>query len=205
MHPDLRFWTAIIVAGICAFSVVRGLSILNFSLDLANIASLENRAETIHTWTAVPAIASAALQTELKQKLNSSDLNDANSRREALATLLSIKPLSSTDWLILSGIQLTTDQPLEQVLATLMLSTITGPNEGYVMADRGTFSVSLWEYLSPDLKRHSVMDLAAGETNDTGKLRAVLSVKSETVRNELRTAILSTGLSPEEVERRLGF
>ena len=190
--------------GICALSVARGLSIVHFSLAMANIGPPENRAETMHTWAAVPGIGSAALQSELTEKINASDLKAANNRREALSAILSIKPLSSMDWLSLSGMQLITDQPMEQVLGALLLSTMTGPNEGYVMADRGIFGASLWEDLSRDLKRHTAMDLAAGEPDD-GKFRAVLSAKSERVRNELQTAILATGLSPKEVERRLGF
>ena len=96
---------------------------------------------------------------------------------------------------------------MEQVLESLELSMVTGPNEGYVMADRGIFGVSLWESLPPDLKRRVAIDLAAGEITVAGneKFRAVLSAQSEQVRNELRAAMLATGLSPKEVERRLGF
>jgi hypothetical protein len=205
MRADIRFWTTITMIGICALSVARGLSIVHFSLAMANIHSSENRAETIHTWTAVPGVGSAALQSELTQKIDPSDLKAGNRRREALSAMLSIKPLSSMDWLSLSGMQLLTDQPLEQVLGSLLLSTMTGPNEGYVMADRGIFGASLWEDLSPDLRRHAAMDLVAGEMPQNGKFRAVLSTKSEGVRNELRTAILATGLSPKELERRLGW
>ena len=50
------------------------------------------------------------------------------------SSILSIEPLSSLDWLSLSGMQLVTDQPMEQVLGSLELSMLTGPNEGYVMA-----------------------------------------------------------------------
>jgi hypothetical protein len=205
MRADIRFWTTITMIGICALSVARGLSIVHFSLAMANIHSSENRAETIHTWTAVPGVGSAALQSELTQKIDPSDLKAGNRRREALSAMLSIKPLSSMDWLSLSGMQLLTDQPMEQVLGSLLLSTMTGPNEGYVMAERGIFGASLWEDLSPELRRHAAVDLTAGEIPDNGKFRAVLSTKSEGVRNELRTAILATGLSPKEVERRLGF
>jgi hypothetical protein len=119
--------------------------------------------------------------------------------------MLSIKPLSSMDWLLLSGMQQITDQPMDQVFGSLMLSMMTGPNEGYVMGERGMFGVSLWEDLSPDLKRRAAMDLTAGEIPDNGKFRAVLSTKSRGVQNELRTAILATGLSAKELERRLGF
>ena len=205
MRADIRFWTAITLIGFCAFAVVRGLSIVHFSFAMANISSSENRAEIIHTWTAVPGVASAALQSQLKEKIEPSDLKAANSRREALSAMLSIKPLSSMDWLLLSGMQLITDQPMEQVLGALLLSTMTGPNEGYVMAERGMFGVSLWEDLPPDLKRHVIIDLAAGDVPEDGKFRAVLSAKSERVRNELRAAILATGLSPKEVELRLGL
>jgi hypothetical protein len=205
MRADIRFWTAITMIGICAFSVARGLGIVHFSLAMANIGSSENRSEIIHAWTAVPGIASAALQSELTEKINASDLKAANGRRETLSAILSIKPLSSPDWLSLSGMQFITDQPMDQVLGSLLLSTMTGPNEGYVMADRGIFGASLWEDLSPDLKRHTARDLAVGEIPDDGRFRAVLSTKSERLRNELRTAILATGLSPKEVERRLGF
>jgi hypothetical protein len=205
MRADIRFWTAVTIIGICGFSVARGLSIVNFSLAMANIHPSENRAETIHTWTAVPGVASAALQSELREKINPSDLKAANSRREALSAILSIKPLSSRDWLWLSGMQLITDRPMDQVSGSLLMSMMTGPNEGYVMADRGIFGASLWEDLSPDLKRRTAVDLAAGEIPDDVTFRTVLSTKSERVRNELRTAILATGLSPKEVERRLGF
>jgi hypothetical protein len=205
MRTDIRFWTAITLIGFCAFAVVRGLSIVHFSLAMANISSSENRAEIIHTWTSVPGVASAALQSQLKEKIDASDLKAANSRREALAAILSMKPLSSIDWLSLSGLQLITDQPMDQVFGSLVLSTMTGPNEGYVMAERGMFGVSLWEDLPPDLKRHVIIDLAAGDVPEYGKFRAVLSTKSGAAQNELRAAILATGLSPKEVELRLGF
>jgi hypothetical protein len=205
MRADIRFWTAITLIGFCAFAVVRGLSIVQFSLAMANISSSENRAEIIHGWTTVPGVASAALQSQLKEKIDASDLKAANSRREALAAILAIKPVSSIDWLSLSGLQLITDQPMDQVFGSLVLSTMTGPNEGYVMAERGMFGVSLWEDLPPDLKRHVIIDLAAGDVPEYGKVRAVLSAKSEAAQNELRAGILATGLSPKELERRLGF
>ena len=145
------------------------------------------------------------MQAELTEKINISDQKAANSRREALSSILSIKPLSSVDWLSLSGWQLVTDQPMEQVFESLELSMLTGPNEGYVMAERAIFGVSLWERLSPDLKRRVAIDLAAEEIAGNEKFRAVLSAQPERVRNELRAAMLATGLSPKEIEQRLGF
>jgi hypothetical protein len=205
MRADIRFWTAIILIGICAFSLVRGLSIVRFSHAMATIDSTERQAETIRLWARVPGVGATALQTKLTEKINTSDLQTANSRRETLAAILSVEPLSSLNWLSLSRMYLITDQPMEQVSGALMLSMVTGPNEGYVMGERGIFGVSLWEDLSPDLRRHVGMDLADEEILKNGKFRDVLSTKSEGVRSEVRSAMLATGLALKEVERRLGL
>jgi hypothetical protein len=206
MRAAIRFWTAIMIIGICAFSVARGLSIAHFSLALLNVDSLEKQVEALHPWTVAPGVASAALKAELRERINTADPRAANSRREALSATLSIEPLSAGNWLSLSGMQLVTDRPMEQVLESLELSIVTGPNEGYVLADRAIFGVSLWERLPPELKRRVAVDLAAGEiTAENGKFQAVLSAKSERMRTELRAALLATGLSSKEVERRLGF
>jgi hypothetical protein len=208
MRPDIRLWTAIAMIGICAFSVAQGWSIVRFSLATVNIDSSEKRAEIVSRWAEVTGLAPTALQAELKENFNPSDMMAAIRRRALLSAILSIKPLSSLDWLALSGMQLITDQPMDDVLASLKLSMLTGPNEGYIMVERGFFGVSLWESLSPDLKRRVAIDLAAEELTGyekTQKFRAVLSAKPPSVRSEVRDALLETGLSPKKIEQRLGF
>jgi hypothetical protein len=202
MRTDIRLWTAIAMIGICGFSVARGWGIVHFSLAMANIDSSEKRAEIVNTWSSAPDVASTALQADLTEDINPSDLIATTRRREVLSAILSIKPLSSMDWLSLSGLQQVTDQPMEQVFDGLKLSMLTGPNEGYLMAERGIYGVSLWERLSPDLKRRVAIDLATVEIND--RIRAVLFAQPQQVRDELRAAMLATGLSPKEVEQRLG-
>jgi hypothetical protein len=203
MRADIRFVTAIALIGICGFAITRGWSIVHFSIATANIDVFENWAEVFNPWTAVPEVASAALQAELKEEINISDPKAANGRRDTFSSILSIKPSSPLSWLSLSGLQWVTHQPMEQVLGSLKLSMLTGPNEGYAMAERGIFGVSLWENLSPDLKRGVVIDIARAEMND--KFRTILSALPAKVRNELREALLATGLSPKETEQRLAF
>jgi hypothetical protein len=205
MRADIRLWTAIALIGICSFSVTRGWAIVHFSFAMANVDSSEKRDLVINTGSSVPDVASAALQAELREKIDISDQKAANNRREALSSILSITPLSSLDWLSLSGLQLVTDQPMEQVLGSLELSIVTGPNEGYVNVERGIFGVSLWLRLSPDLKRRVANDLTAKEIVGNEKFQAVVSAQPARVRNELQDAMLGSGLSPNEVERRLGF
>ena len=206
MRIDIRFWTAIVLIGICGFAVARGWSIVLFSVAAD---ALKNPAEIAQAWSSTPGVASTALETEVTDKIDPSDLTAANNRREQLSAILSIKPLSSYDWLSLSGMLLVTDEPMQQVLESLALSVLTGPNEGYVMAERGIFGVSLWESLSPDRKNRAAMDLAMGRIAVLGevreRLRVVLSSKTEQVRSELKNALLATGVSPKEIEQRLGL
>jgi hypothetical protein len=177
-----------------------------------NVESPEGREEIVKTWGATPGLASTALRTVLADKINIADQKANNRQREVLSAILSIKPLSPRDWLALSGVQFITDQPMDDVLESLKLSTLTGPNEGYVMVERGIYGVSLWESLSPDLKSRVANDLVpvlfprtAQEGADGGKLRALVSAQPQRVRRELREALLATGLSPNQIEQKLGL
>ena len=204
-----RLWTAIVVIGICGFAFARGFGIVHFSLAMDNIDSSERRAEIIAIWSSAPDLASRALQADLTYQIDPSDRKAAGRRRHTLTTLVSIKPMSSYDWLSLSGLQLITDQPMEQVFDSLELSMLTGPNEGYVMTDRGLFGVSLWERLSPDLKRRVASDVAVGDISESDpnsyKFQGFVSAQPVQARNELREALVAEGLSPKEIENRLGF
>ena len=109
------------VSAICGLVVAQGWGVAHFALASENINSSEKRAEITNTWKDVPGLASTALRAELDYAIDTSDLKAANRRREAIAAILSIKPLASIDWLGLSGMRLVTDQPMDQVLETLRL------------------------------------------------------------------------------------
>jgi len=211
MRAIIRLLTAIALVGICGFSVAQGWRIVHFSIVSMNIVSSEKRAEITNTWRAVPGLASIALQGDLADETNPSDMMAAYRRLEVLSAIVSIKPMSSMDWLSLSSTQLVTNQSMEDVLGSLKLSMLTGQNEGYIMTKRGVFGVSLWERLSPDLKSRVASDLVLAlfprygrEVAESYKLRPVLSAKTEPVRKEIREALLATGLSPKKVDQGLG-
>jgi hypothetical protein len=208
IRVTIRLLTAIALIVISGVSIAQGWGIVRFFLASTNIISSEKRAAIADAWRATSGITSTALQDELADETNRSDMIAPYHRRELLSAILSIKPLSSIDWLALAKMELMTHQPMEQVLEGLKLSMLTGPNEGYIMGERGIFAVSLWENLSPDLKSRTAMDLAFARTSMdsevTEKLRAVVSTKPDRVRDELREALLATGLSLKEIDQRLG-
>jgi hypothetical protein len=212
MRGSTRLATAVVLAGICGFSVAQGWKIVRFSVATMNLESPEQRAEIVKTWGTTPGLASTALRTVLADKIDIADQKATNEQREALSAILSIKPLSPRDWLSLSGVQLVTDQPMDDVLESLNLSTLTGPNEGPVMVERGIYGVSLWESLSPDLKSRVANDLLSllfarspEEGAETGRLQALVSAQPPRVRKELREALLATGVSPSDIQQKLGL
>jgi hypothetical protein len=200
MRAQIRFCTAIVVIGICVAAVVLGWNIAHFSLAMMNVDSSKRRMDAA-AWVSVPGIAATARHAEMMDKINPSDLTAANDRREALSAFLSIKPLSSYYWVLLASMEFATAQRMDDVLDALTLSALTGPNEGYVMVERGIFGLSVWEDLPTDLKSRVAADLTAERITDNPNLRAILSSKPQEVRNELRAALLALGQLPKDVER----
>ncbi len=212
MRASIRFLTALALIAISGLAVAQGWRIVHFSLAAMNIESAEKRAEVVNTWRTTAGVASAALQADLTGEVNPSDMIAAYRRREVLSEILSIKPMSSMDWFSLSNIGLLTNRPMEDVLGSLKLSILTGPNEAYIMVKRGLFGVSLWEHLSPILKSGVANDLVPilfprtpDEGRETGILRALLSAKPKQVRTEIRDALLAIGVSPKAIKQTVGL
>jgi len=109
--------------------------------------------------------------------------------------------------LSLAATRLAMDQPMDDVLGSLKLSMLTGPYEGYLMGERAVLGASLWESLSPDLKRGVANDIAGQYVRGydlVQKLRPIFSAMPDQVQKEIREALLATGLPPKEIER-MGF
>jgi hypothetical protein len=211
-HVLIRPLTAIVVIVMSGISVAQGWGIVRFFLAGMNIVSSEKRAGFADALRARSGIISTVLLDQLDDEINRTDVISAYRQRELLPALLSIKPMSSMSWFLLSSAELTTHRPMDDVLGSLKLSMLTGPNEGYVMVKRGVLGVSLWERLSPDLKDRVANDLVPilfprtpEEGAEDEKLWAVLAAKPEQVRLELRGALLATGLSPNDIKQRAGL
>jgi len=204
MRIAIRLLTAITLIIMSGVSVAQGWGIVRFFLASTDIVSSEKRARIPDTWRAIFGVTLTALDDDLADEANQSDMIAPYRRRDLLFAILSIRPLSSMDWLLLSNAELNTHQPMGDVFGSLELSMLTGPNEGYVTEERRFFGVSLWEKLPSDLKRRVTNDVA-GEIHDSFKFRLFASAQPQQVRNELREALSATGLSPKEIEYRLGF
>ena len=98
-----------------------------------------------------------------------------------------------------------TPGPNMTYLAALSLSTLTGPNEAGVMAERGVFGLSLWESLSADFRNRTVVDLAGAMAGGwfpdavAESARAVLAGKPDEVRRDVADRLRAAGVTEQRL------
>jgi hypothetical protein len=206
----VRLLTTVAILGLCSFAIVRGWSIVRFVDARTHFAAHETGVEQIRSWDKAPGLRDAALQTSLTTIADMTDADGARKRMDGLNALLSVRPLSSVDWLSLSGMRLVAGQNETEVLSALEMSWVTGPNEGSVMLQRGVFGILLWETLPPDVHRQVIDDVAGAiigmPTGDSELhlVKNVLSEKSVDIRQEI-ASLMRAGSVPASQLSRLGL
>jgi len=197
-----RLVTAAVVIGLCGFAVIRGWSILQFEQAQARLASNEHGVENVDRWIGAPGLTVAALDASLAKFAGKSDIDSAAKREQWAAALLSVRPLSSGRWLLLAEMQLITSAPYERVLAALRMSSVTGPNEGVIMWERGIFGLLNWQGLPPDGRQRAIDDLAGAirgaplGSSEMAVARAVLRSKTQETRTTIVEQLKVEGVSP---------
>jgi hypothetical protein len=204
---EARLLTALAVIGLCGLAMSRGFETVRFVNAKAGVAGYEHRADAVRRWTAVPGLAGIALEVSLADAIDPADTDAARKRGDELAAILSVRPLSAMKWLALSSTRLIRGQPFDKVLAALALSSLTGPNEGYVMSQRGIFGLLQWEMLPPDVRKRTATDLAGAILSNGISIpertatSGVLSAKSADARKEIADLLRAEGLSSAELVR----
>ena len=193
---NIRLLTALMVVGICGWPVWQGIDVIRYAMT-------EEKPDAVRPWFNVPGLTFAAREYALTSIDDSSDDQTIRRRRDELEKILAIRPLSSRYWLKLAEARVDAHEGLARAVDALELSIVTGPNEGYMITQRGLFGVWQWEGLPPDLQKRTAADLAARQISD-GKLawlRTTLSQKTEKVREEIRLALQAQGFSKSNFDR----
>jgi hypothetical protein len=213
MKPEgtgVRLLTAVIILGLCSFAIVRGWSIVRFVDARARFAAHGTGVEEIQAWDKAPGLRDAALQISLTTIAALTDADGARKRMYDLSALLSVRPLSSVNWLSLSGMRLVAGQSEPEVLSALEMSWVTGPNEGSVMLQRGIFGILVWETLPPDARKRVIDDVAGAilgtpvGDSELNAVKNVLSEKSVDIRQEI-AGLMQAGSVPAIQLARLGL
>jgi hypothetical protein len=195
MRPQkIRLLTALAVVGICVWPVCQGVNVVRY-------ATADSKPEALQPWFAVAGLAFDARERALTPTNDSSDDSTIRKRRDELAQILAIKPLSSHYWLQLAEVRVDAHEILTKAIDALELSDVTGPNEGYMMAQRGLFGIWQWEALPAEVQYRAIADLAARQNAHANRisdpeiawLRKTLSEKTEKVRQAIRLDLQAQG------------
>jgi hypothetical protein len=186
-----RFWTALIVIGVSLFTISRGVDLAGFALaDLSE--DQPSMATRLGPWTAKPGVAGLALS-----RLVTDAPGDANAHRRWATDRLSRAPLDGDAWLLLAGLRFAAGEPAEQGATALAMSSLTTPNEGWIMARRGALALPLWLLLPPASRAGAASDLVGGwyylPELERAALRAALGLRTPSPREEIRGALLLAG------------
>jgi len=206
----MRLLTALCVIGLCAFATARGWRIWQFAATRAQVIAHQIPADAVRSWIGAPGLASAALYTLLTEAPATADRDASRRRTDALAALLAVRPMSSTDWLSLAGMRLVMGQPHQKVLAGLLMSSITGPNEAAVMVQRAIFGLLQWKALPADARHRTIRDLAGAARADAigdgamADAKNVLRTKSAETRAQI-AGLLRAAQVPAAKLARMGL
>src|SRR5207244_5038937 len=98
------------VIGLCALAVSRGWDIVHFSMTAVRVASPEHRADAVRPWIGATGLAGAALEATLTGAVDPGDDDGIRKRADVFASILSVRPMSSMNWLSLATMRLTMGQ-----------------------------------------------------------------------------------------------
>jgi hypothetical protein len=184
------------VVALCTPGVVRGWDILRFSAQEAAVRDQADRGESLRPWTSIEGLEYSARQASFSGEVEWNDTSGALKRRDELTEILSVSPMSSPHWLLLSSMRSLARDPSVWMIAALSMSDVTGRNEGYVMSQRAVFVLSQWENLPSDVRDSAANDLAMTwktfTTPKLAQLRSMLSAKSDKDRSDIRTAVMKS-------------
>jgi hypothetical protein len=200
----MRVLTALAIITLCLFAVVRGWRMAEFAQ--AQGISSRSDVNNLRRWVGVSGVSTAALQAMLAQ-VAVSDAEGARQRAERLTALLSERPLSSEEWLSLAEMRLITGQPAKDVQSALLMSSVTGPNEDYVMWQRGLFGLFIWQSLPANARRQAIRDFASAlreiplGVREVSAAKYLLSAKSDETRSEIVGLLKAEGITKADLDR----
>jgi hypothetical protein len=202
---SFRTSTALVVIALCALAMSRGWSMIAFSQARAGLASGERAADRLAAFAGVPGLAVAAREASATPVAGPADQAGAKKRIDELTAVLSLRPMSSVNWLSLAGMRLVTGQPPEQVLSALAMSSLTGPNEHALMYQRGVFALLQWDALPNDFRKRAIRDLSgamlSGNWGDSHRRAVVeaLTGKSDETHRDIGDSLRGAGVADGEL------
>lgn len=198
----IRQVTALAIIGLCGWPLWQGYNVVRYTMA-------GSAPEALRPWFSVSGIAFDARENALTRVDDFADAATLRRQRDEIAGILAIRPLSSRYWLKLAEARVDDHDALAKVIDALELSVVTGPNEGYMITQRGLFGIWQWEELPPELQKRAVADLVARQNSSANNisdakmawLRETLAEKTEKVRQEIFRALQAQGFSTSRLNQ----
>jgi hypothetical protein len=191
----------IVVAGAgCGWTAVQGVGYVRYDMTSQMAAAVPPDAGSLALWTATPGLASVALDALLRGPADNAGSDALQKRADLLARLLTIKPSASQAWLSLAAVRNALAMPQDKVDAAFTMSGLTGPAEGAVMLERSLLGILLWEKSSPAVRARTATDLCGLSLFDPGKIRLVMTTKTEAARTEIRAGLEANACSRKTIK-----
>jgi len=161
----------------------------------------------VSTWADVTGVATRARRLSLQIVLTEAP-QDTAALEQAMSQLAENSPTIVSAWLALAETRAARDAPMESVLAAFRMSALTGSHEGYMMMHRAIFGLEHWTELPGPDRRTVIRDLLATVSSPEmpigQRYRRILSAKSAAERDDIRAALIASGLANKDVLQALG-
>jgi len=192
---------------LCVVTVVRGWHMVGFAEARARVVAGNADVEGLRQWIGVPGLSTPALALLVAREGQIGSPEALRVRSDDLTHLLSLRPLSSADWLALAAARLEAERPATEVEAALTMSWLTGPNEAPIMWPRAVFGILHWEALSEEPQNRVVADLSssivghAATAEDLSLAGHLLSRQSRDVRAAIATKLRTDGVTEADLAK----
>jgi hypothetical protein len=201
---NLRFLTHVAVICLCGLTLLKGVSLFRFVLAEAADPGAA-RAAALEPFFSTSGVSAQARRDAYPANSAVQDADEAAGRVNKVSAVLAEAPLSASDWLLLAQMRRAADDSPDGVVSALAMSTVTGPNEGYVIFNRAPFELQVWDLLPHDGRLAAANDIASLTPALSARQRAILrrtiAAKSDETRQFLKDALeRAYGVKPITIE-----
>ena len=192
--------TALVAGALAVLAVAGGIATVRFEMARkAAAAAGSYEAAPLDAWASRTGFQGPALEAAIW--LPDADVSmDALGRRHDLLTRwIAARPLAAQAWVMLAAVRHSLAMPPAAIDKAFMMSGLTGPAEGDVMAQRALLGLLLWETSPAEVRKRTVNDLCALTVYDPSRLRLVLTTKAEAVRAAIRSDLVDHACAPRMI------
>jgi hypothetical protein len=164
--------------------------------------------EEVSPWQNTSSV--AALMRSLTLELIQTETpNDAAALESALEDMAAVTPTSTSAWLALAAIRKARGASMDDVVAALRMSALTGSHEGFFAKRRALFGLAHWNEMPQAgreiIVRDMITSITPEDVDPASRYRRILTAKPEAERAEINAAILKSGRASSYVLGALGI